>query len=204
MNRNTDCKTCASSMRADGALSRTSPHGARSQSRLSRRACLAVLAGSASAVLEWNVAQAQDVWREFRRNDAGFRIEMPGDPEVDDDKGLPTDPWIRVINARVEYEQIAFDILYIEFKQNRSEEEWFRGMRDGLNPAFKMVAETPLTMSGFQGREIIAESAELKLDAVYRSFVVLNNSAIISVSAIGAVANPNARRFLDSFMLFRS
>jgi hypothetical protein len=205
MNGNTDCKTRALSVLTDGVLSRTSPHSARNQGRLSRRACLAVLAGSASVVLKWSIVQAQEVvWREFRRNDAGFRIEMPGVPTVEDDKGLPTDPWIRMINAGVEYEQISFGLIYAEYKQHRSEEEWFREFARGVSASvFKIVAETPLTMNGFQGREIIVESAELKLDAVYRTFV-LNNSAFVSLSATGPVANPNIRRFLDSFMLFRS
>jgi hypothetical protein len=204
MNGNTDCKTCALSVLVDGVLARTSPHNARSQGCLSRRACLAFLAGSASAALKWNIVQAQeDMWREFRRNDAGFRIEMPGVPAVEDDKGLPTDHWIRMINAGVEYEQISFGLNYAEYKQHRSEEEWFRGLRGGLAPVFKIVSETPLTMNSFQGREIIVESAESKLDAVYRTFA-LNNSAFVSLSATGPVANPNVRRFLDSFMLFRS
>jgi hypothetical protein len=203
MNRNTNCKMCAVFVPADGVLSRTSPHSARSQDRLSRRACLVLLAGSASAVLKWNTAQAQDVWREFRRNDAGFRIEMPGVPTVEDGKGLATDHWIRMINAGVEYEQISFGLSYAEYKQHRSEEEWFREFARGLAPMFKIVAENPLTLNGFEGREIIAASAELKLDAVYRMFA-LNNNAFVTLSAIGPVANPNVRRFLDSFMLFRS
>jgi hypothetical protein len=204
MNRNTDRKTRALSVLADGRLSRTSPPSAASQARLSRRACLAVLAGSATALLEWSTVQAQaDVWREFRRNDAGFRIEMPGAPTVEDDKGLPTDHWIRRINANVEYEEIGFGLIYAEYKQQRSEEEWFREFASALAPVFKIVAETPLTMNGYQGREIIAASAELKLDAVYRMFA-LNDSEFVTLSAMGPVANPNVRRFLDSFMLFHS
>jgi hypothetical protein len=179
-------------------------NGKRSHGHLSRRACLSLLAGSASAVLEWSIAQAQeDVWREFRRNDAGFRIEMPGDPTVEDDKGLTTDPWIRRINAGVEYQQISFGLTYAENKEHRSEEEWFGGFARGLEPVFEIVAETPLIMNGFQGREIIVASAGLKLDAVYRMFA-LSNSAFVTLSAVGPPADPNVRRFLDSFMLFRS
>jgi hypothetical protein len=203
MNRNTDRKTRALSVLADGVLSRTPPPGARSQARLSRRACLAVLAGSASAALKWSTVQAQDVWREFRRDDAGFRIEMPGVATVEDDEGLPADHWIRRINADVEYEEIGFGLIYAEYKQRRSEEEWSREFARLLPPVFRIVAEAPLTMNGFQGREIIAESAELRLDAVYRTFV-LSNNALVTLSAVGPATNPNVRRFLDSFMLFRS
>jgi hypothetical protein len=194
MNRNTDRKT---------VLSRTLPHSPRSQGRLSRRGCLAFLAGSASAVLTWDIVQAQDVWREFRRNDTGFRIEMPGVPNVEDDKGLATDPWSRMINAGVDYERISFGLVYAQYRQHRSEEEWFRELVRGLAPVFKTVAETPLAMNGFQGREIIVASAEPKLDAVYRTFA-LSDNAFVSLSATGPVAHPDVRRFLDSFMLFRS
>ena len=204
MNRNTDRQTCASSVLADRALSRTSRDCARSQGGLSRRACLALLAGSATAVLNWSSVRAQaDVWREFRRDDAGFRIEMPGVPTVRYDKGLPTDDWIRMIDAGVEYEQISFGLLHAEYKQARSAEAWFGGLaRSGPASVFKTVVETPLTMNGFPGREIIAASAELNLDAVYRMFA-LNNNAFVTLSAIGPVADANVRRFLDSFMLLR-
>ena len=173
-------------------------NGKRTHAHLSRRACLALLAGSASTLLQWSNARAQaDVWREFRRDDAGFRIEMPGDPTVEDGRGLVADPWIRRINAGVEYEALSFGLVYVEYRQHSSEEEWFRELARGLAPVFEIVAETPLTMNGFQGREIIAASAELKLDAVYRMFA-LNNSAFVTLSAIGPVAHPNVRRFLDS------
>jgi hypothetical protein len=184
-------------------LSRTSLHSARGQ-EMSRRACMTFLAGSASALVTWNIVQAQqDVWREFRRNDAGFRIEMPGVPTVEDDKGIAGDRWIRMISADVEYEQISFGLTYVEYKQALSEEEWFRGFARVLTSTFKIVAETPLTMNGFRGREIIAVEESVELNFVYRMFA-LNDNATVIINAGGPVANPNVRRFLDSFMLFCS
>jgi hypothetical protein len=191
-------------MLANGLLSRTSPSRARSHGYLSRRACLAFLAGSASAALDWNIVRAQeDVWREFRLDDAGFRIEMPGVPAVDEDQPLASDPWRRMISAEIEYEQIFFGLTYVEYRQSRSEDEVFRGFARLVSNTFKIVAETPLTMNGFRGGEIIVVDTDLDVSYVYRSFA-LNNNAFILLTAGGLVANPNVRRFLDSLMLLRS
>ena len=59
---------------------------------LSRRRLMLLLAASASAsaVLVTKMVRAQgDIWREYRRDDWGFRMEMPGEPQVvvDDEPG---------------------------------------------------------------------------------------------------------------------
>jgi hypothetical protein len=184
-------------------LSRIAAGSARGQGQCgwSRRACLALLAGaSASVGLGWNGARAQEVvWQELRRDDLGFRIEMPGTPTLHEEKGTPAENLIRSISGKVEYQQIAFGVSYTAFMRVAAE-EWFKRFSAGLS-ALGRVTETPLAMSGFPAREFTTEGGII--DSVFQSIVVEN--ATITVSAAGGIASdPMVRRFLDSFMLLRT
>jgi len=169
---------------------------------VTRRALLLLLAGHVLTVLDSEILRAQtEAWREFRWDDLGFRIEMPGTPIVDDEKPLPTDHWTRMLDVRVEYEQIFLGLAYIQFKQRRSEEEWFTTFVRTLSSVGATITETPVSIDGFRGREIFSELFDVK--ATHRTFALRNN-AFVSITAGASRDNPNARRFLDSMMLFRS
>jgi hypothetical protein len=137
----------------------------------------------------------------IRWDDLGFRIEMPGTPIVDDEKPLPTDHWTRMLDVHVEYEQIFFGLSYTQFKQRRSEEEWFATFVRGLSSVGATITETPVSLDGFRGREIFAELFDVKTTC--RTFALRNN-AFVSITAGASRDNPSVRRFLDSLMLFRT
>ena len=51
---------------------------------LDRIRCLLILALAAfsAGLLELHATKAQEAWREYRRDNLGFRIEMPGEPAI--------------------------------------------------------------------------------------------------------------------------
>ena len=82
----------------------------------SRRGFL-VAGACASAMLAPTAARAQaNIWQEYRRDDVGFRIEMPGEPKLKIEKGDPGDNWITSTNAQVRYQHELFDVSWTEFK----------------------------------------------------------------------------------------
>jgi len=63
---------------------------------------LAALAASTSVDLLGSAAWAQTpAWKEYRNNDMGFRVEMPGEPKVEEQTGDPSDPFVRSIELRL-------------------------------------------------------------------------------------------------------
>src|SRR5882724_11162864 len=90
---------------------------------LSRRIFLAAGA-CASSVLGPKVVWAQGaVWQEFRRDDVGFRIEMPGMPRLRVQKGEPAENWIASTDAQVRFGNEFFDVSWTEFKSIASVED---------------------------------------------------------------------------------
>src|SRR5215470_7035304 len=83
---------------------------------LSRRRFL-LAAACASSGLAPELARAQaSIWQEYRRDDVGFRIEMPGAPRIRVQKGRPEENWVTSTGAQVRYEHEIFDLSWTEFK----------------------------------------------------------------------------------------
>jgi hypothetical protein len=70
----------------------------------SRRSFL-VACVCASSVLGLRETRAQGgIWQEYRRDDVGFRIELPGVPNIRVEKGGPDDNWTTSTNAQLRYQ----------------------------------------------------------------------------------------------------
>jgi hypothetical protein len=171
---------------------------------LSRRSFLLASAG-ASSLLGPKAARAQsDVWQEYRREDLGFRIEMPGAPRIRVQKGNPEDKWTTSTDAQARYQNEIFDLSWTEFKDIVSvEDEYtrFRGMMIGAG--YQIEEDIPLTLNDVPAREFIIETGDINF---VRRIMAVRNLAI-GIHALGArnIQNsPTARRFLDSFKLLRT
>jgi len=170
---------------------------------LSRRAFVMASAG-ASQVFGLKAVRAQgEIWQEFRRDDVGFLIEMPGVPKIEVQKGDPQDSWIRSTDAQVRYQQEIFDVSWTEFKDAASAEEEYRLFRELMSRAgYQIEDDTPLTLQGAPAREFIIETGHINF---VRRIVAVRNLAI-GIHATGARNihhSPSGRRFLDSFRLLR-
>ena len=104
-------------------------------------------------------ARAQgDVWREYRRDDLGFRVEMPGEPKIKVEEDEDKDIRIRTVDAEVTYEQVLFDVHCNEYKQVMPAEEAFRLFREGMRfGGIPVTREAPLVMNGLPAREFVGE-----------------------------------------------
>ena len=181
-----------------------SPSALADRMNASRRSFL--LAGAcASSVLGLKVARAQeDVWREYRRDDVGFRIEMPGEPKIRVQKGDPQDPWTTSTDAQVRYQHELFDVSWTEFKDIVSTEEEYTRFRDMMTRAgYQIEEDIPLTPNDVPAREFIIETGNINF--VRRIMAVRNFT--IGIHAMGARNirySRTVRRFLDSFKLLRT
>ena len=171
---------------------------------LSGRSLLAAGAG-ASCVLGPKVAGAQsDIWQEYRREDLGFRVEMPGAPMIRVQKGSPEDNWTTSTDAQVRHQHEIFDLSWTEFKDIVSvEDEYtrFRGMMIGAG--YQIEEDIPLTLNDVPAREFVIETGNINF---VRRITAVRNLAI-GIHALGArnIQNsPTVRRFLDSFKLLRT
>src|SRR5262245_5010257 len=132
---------------------------------VTRRRVVSLLAAAAStpAVLAFP-ARAQDVWREYRRDDLGFRVELPAEPEVEEKEDEGKDIVVRSIDAQVDYEMITFGVNHTEYKNTVSPDEEFQVFREGMQKfGYPVTRETPLTSYGVPAREFICQSDDLNI-----------------------------------------
>jgi hypothetical protein len=170
---------------------------------LSRRTFLAAV--SASALISpfgLRAARAQAVWREYRRDDLGFRIEFPGEPRIRVERARnPEAPWITSTDAQARYQSEIFDLSWTEFKGPASAEAEYDRFRDMMKGAgYERVDETPVTVSDVPAREFIIETGAINF---VRRILAVRNLAI-AIHAIGGRNlhnTPTVVRFMESFRL---
>jgi hypothetical protein len=174
---------------------------------LSRRRFLlagACASSGASSVLGPKLARAQAViWQEYRRDDVGFRIEMPGAPRTRVQKGDPGDNWITSTDVQVRYQHETFDVVSTEFKDIVVVEDEYTRFRDMMAGAgYPIEEDIPLTLDDVPAREFVIETGAINF---VRRILAVRNFAI-GIHAMGArnvQYSPTVRRFLDSFRLLR-
>ena len=170
---------------------------------LSRRRFL--LAGAcALSGLGPKLALAQgSIWQEYRRDDVGFRIEMPGAPRIRVQKGDPGDNWITSTDAQVRYQHETFDVSWTEFKEKVSVDDEYARFRDMMARAgYQIEEDIALTQNDVPAREFVIETGNINF---VRRILAVRNFAI-GIHAMGArnvQYSPTVRRFMDSFRLLR-
>jgi hypothetical protein len=170
---------------------------------VSRRSFL-VMGACASAGFGPKPARAQaSIWQEYRRDDVGFRIEMPGAPRIRVQRARPENNWITASGALVRYQNEIFDVTWTEFKEAAEVEDEYKRFRDMMAGAgYQIEEDTELTLDDVPAREFIIETGAINF---VRRILVVRNFAI-SIHAMGArnlQYSPTVRRFLDSFRLLR-
>jgi len=160
---------------------------------------------AASAVLGVKMARAQgDIWREYRREDLGFRIEMPGQPEITVEEADDKDIWIRATDAEVNRDNNLFGAHCTEWKNVQSAEEQFELIREGIRKlGMSATREVPMTMNGFPAREFIRATEDYNF--IHRLVVMEKLSIAAAVHGDPNMhSDPIVRRFFESFRLLRS
>jgi hypothetical protein len=169
----------------------------------SRRGFLMVGA-CASSLLGPKLALAQaSIWQEYRRDDVGFRVEMPGAPRIRVQRARPENNWITTTGALVRYQNEIFDVVSTEFKEIVAVEDEYTRFRDMMAGAgYQIEEDIPLSLDTVPAREFIIETGAINF---VRRILVVRNFAI-GIHAMGArnvQYSPTVRRFLDSFKLLR-
>jgi hypothetical protein len=162
------------------------------------------LVAGACACLGPKMARAQgDIWQELRRDDAGFRIEMPGAPRIRVQRGRAENNWITSSGAQARYLNEIFDVTWTEFKEIVAVEDEYMRFRDMMAGAgYQIEEDIPLTLDDVPAREFVIETGAINF---VRRILAVRNFAI-SLHAMGArniQYSPTVRRFLDSFRLQR-
>jgi hypothetical protein len=172
----------------------------------SRRRLMSVLAAAASAsavvVATTSPARADD-WQEFFREDLGFRIEMPGEPEVDvKEEGLD-DRIVRLIDAQVydDEDDGLFGVHCTEYRDPVSAEQEYRLFREGMRlGGLAVTRESALMINNIVAREFARESEGINF--IHRLLVVDRRTIGISVYGDRSIHDSReVQRFMRSFML---
>jgi hypothetical protein len=171
---------------------------------LSRRSFLAAGVGAGSVLWAKAARPQTGIWREYRRDDVGFRIEMPGEPRVRIQNGRAADNWTTSTDVQVRYQHEIFDLSWTEFKEVVAVEDEYTRFRELMTGAgYQLQEDIPLTLDDVPAREFIIETGDINF---VRRIMAVRNLAI-AIHALGArnVRNsPTVRRFLDSFKLLRT
>ena len=150
------------------------------------------------------LARAQgSIWQEYRRDDAGFRIELPGAPRIRVQRGRPDNNWITTTGALVRFQNEIFDVTSTEFKEIVAVEDEYTRFRDMMAGAgYQIEEDIPLTVDDVPAREFVIETGAINF---VRRILAVRNFAI-SIHVMGArniQYSPTVRRFMDSFKLLR-
>jgi len=178
---------------------------------VSRRGAVSTLAGAAamltSLALRPTAAQAEAAaaWREYRDDEMGFRVEMPGEFKVRQYVGETNDPWIKETSAKINIGRMSLGAMGIEYRTTLSVEEIYKLGENctGILGNLCATREERRVVSGVPAREYIRE-ADDDLNIISR-IVVVGNRAIV-VGALGECSihsNPTVLRFVETLTLLQ-
>jgi hypothetical protein len=168
---------------------------------------MSILAGAATTLTSLAAhtrpgqAEAAAAWREYRNDEMGFRVEMPGEFKTDQEVGEAKDPWVKSIGAETEFDGMTLGVHGTEFRGSPTAEALYKLQREGMQASgMQATREEQRTVSGVAAREFIREADDIN----YIHRMVLVGKRTIAVGVFGERnihGNANARRFLDSLTL---
>jgi len=177
--------------------------------RISRRRALPSLAGGATVLTSFALrptaaqAEAAAAWREYRNDEMGFRVEMPGEFKIDQEVGEAGDPWVKAIGAEIEFNGMTMGVHGTEFRGSLKADELYKVQREGMQASgMQATREEERTVSGVAAREFIREVDDINY--IHRMVPVGNRTIAVGVFGERNIhGNAIARRFLDSLTLLR-
>ena len=170
---------------------------------MSRQIVLALFIAPALLALLPALASAQ-AWQEYRRDDLGFKIEMPGKPEIESTEDKSADRTVQSTKADVTYGDAMFSVsvdqTYVKGASIRPDDEYLNRSRRGMEKALglKATSEKQFTTNGFPGHEFMFDVKGYY--HLIRMIVLENRVITVSVNGNRSLeTDPVVRRFLDSF-----
>jgi len=145
---------------------------------------------------------AELVWQEHRDERLGYRIEMPGTPQV----LVEEHPPVKETTVELSFDLINFSVTIARFPTliiGKRAREILEERGQALRGAVGANIWRPLTIDGFVGREDMTEQHDFR--AIYRNVVVGNRVITVAVAWHPTdETNAAATRFIDSFRLLSS
>lgn len=150
--------------------------------------------------LAWLPAAQPANWQAFQPAGGGFRIEMPGKPDLksEDRNGRKTDTALVAIDKAAAGADLVFMVKY----QARSEaprpeapailEEVVKAMSAGNT----LISDQKNAMGGYPARQFVMQDADKN---TYQVRVVITDRYFIEVMFLGPADNQLGKRFLNSF-----
>ena len=163
---------------------------------------LALAPAAAQTADEFVFKPGKLTWQEYRRDDFGFRVEMPGEPKVylDPDPA----PFVKQTLVELPFDKVSFSVTIKEHDRTLTlaqENELLDRFGSIIQRALGGKGFTRFTMNGYPGREDVDEQKD-DFRAVYRNVVVGKRVIQLNVGWYpGADTNAAAQRFLRSFTL---
>lgn len=144
-------------------------------------------------------------WVEYTSEEGGFSVMMPGQPK-EDTTGAGD------FSLNVEQENAYYTVNYTEMPAatiDLGEEDIKQVLTEAGNGAVSaingtVISERELTLNGYQGREVRAETSASGMDATYVARIYLVNGHLfqtVVVAETDAMSEEDIQTFLDSFTL---
>ena len=146
-------------------------------------------------------------WVEYRPDGAGFRIELPGTPQVNNEQIKTDVGLVPTTTAVVEVgTSMAYVVMHSKYTEKqltgRTPERILNGARDGSAKGKVLRSEQKLTVGGHPARRLIIDDKD---GFVFLSQLVLAgtqlNQAIFVSQKKGAEESAEAKRFIESFAI---
>lgn len=179
------------------------PHReSRCHAHVTRRACLSALtvagvtgALPAMAQIDWHKV---DIWKPYRREDLGFEVELPGEPEIEEEQ----DEHTKSISAEFLFVGMMFGVDHVTFRHDVTIADVVGRQREGAqNLKSRITRESPFTMDGYPAVEI-AQEMDNAFGSIMRVVVIGNRAIAFNVVGNPDIAgDPSALRFLNSIKL---
>ena len=145
--------------------------------------------------MDWHKLRS---WKPYRREDLGFEVELPDDPEIVEEQ----DEHAKSVHVELLFVGMIFGIDHVAFKRDAMIEDIIKQQRTAAHTLKgKIMRETPFTMDGFPAIEIVSEMEDFFV-SIMRAVVIGNR--VVAVTVLGSqeiVGDPSALRFLNSFKL---
>jgi hypothetical protein len=173
-------------------------------SKLRALFCAVVLTG------QMGTAMAQQ-WIEHRPAGGGYRVEMPGRPQVSTRVIQHEAGPLTLTEADVEFGDSFFTVSYVDMPVDKmktfSADKLLDGARDGTVAGMTIDGnkaalrhEDRLTVSGYPARHLVIEIPSLRLVSVMRLVLVRNRKISFGFSGPGgSETRPGVARFINSF-----
>lgn len=178
---------------------------ARTRSVVSRRALLPPMAAALAipfGLISVDASAQNESWREYRRDEPGYRVEFPGDPTIEKETGdTPDSDWIRAVSAYFDMAGLLLSVSHQRFRAQVDPVAAFEAQRKGLAQMGAPVQrEAEIAIDGVAGREFFHGADGFG----YRVRIVVIGDAVIAATAMGDETTPQnatAARFIESFRL---